>query len=153
MDRRQVLGGSIAAGVTGLAGSASARSASAPSAAAAAAAQSDSGDVANAIERLYRMLYEHLETSQPGPLDHVAQVRQQQRTFIRGNLKYPDYLDVGLDVWESVYFWHIHHRQPLQVARLPDGRYAITFMFTTLVLRPDVAPNYVSQGYDGGPTR
>jgi hypothetical protein len=34
------------------------------------------------------------------------------------------------------------------MTRLPDGRYAMSFMFTTLVLRPEVDANYVGPAFD-----
>jgi len=35
------------------------------------------------------------------------------------------------------------------MTRTPDGRYAMSIMFTTLVLRPDQGENYIGFGYDG----
>jgi hypothetical protein len=140
MNRRHLIGGGLAAGLTGLA-----------SPEAAAAAQDDGTVVAAAVRELSGTLSGFLGMAQPGPLDDVALVRQQQRTFIRANNKYPNYLDVGLNVWESVYFWHVKHRQPLELGRLADGRYTLRFMFTTLVMRPDVDLNYVSLGFDDEP--
>jgi hypothetical protein len=55
---------------------------------------------------------------------------------------------VGLSVWEDVYDWHVRVQQPLSVSRLTDGRYALAFMFTQLVLRHEMAANYVGPGYD-----
>jgi hypothetical protein len=78
----------------------------------------------------------------------LERVRDALRVFIKSNSRYPDYLDVGLDVWEDVYDWHVRYRQPLNVARLPDGRYGMAFMFSTLVLRHEMAPNYIGPGYD-----
>jgi hypothetical protein len=43
--------------------------------------------------------------------------------------------------------------QPLNVTRLGDGRYAMAFMFTTLLLRPEVAPNFVSYPFDAAVAR
>ena len=51
--------------------------------------------------------------------------------------KYPDFLEIGLDVWDNIWDWHVVYQQPLNVTRVADGRYAMSFMFTTLLLRPD----------------
>jgi hypothetical protein len=142
MERRDVIGGAFVAGLTGLA--------AAP--ATAAAAQDDAG-VAQAIENLSRVFDRRFEALVPGPYRDVALVRQQQRVFLRANHKYPDFLEVGVDVWESVYNWHILHRQPIEASRLGDGRYTLRFMFTNLLMRTDSAPDYVGLGFDGGPTR
>ena len=78
----------------------------------------------------------------------IGQIRQQQRTFIRANQKYPDYIEVGLSVWEDVYDWHVRYQQPINTTRLPDGRYILSFMFTNLILRPDQAFEFVGFGFD-----
>jgi hypothetical protein len=78
----------------------------------------------------------------------IERIREATRVFLKSSNKYPDYLDVGLDVWEDAYDWHVRHRQPLNVARMPDSRYGMAFMFTTLVLRHEMALNYVGPGYD-----
>lgn len=78
----------------------------------------------------------------------IQRVRDTMRVFIKSSNRYPDYVDVGLDVWEDVYDWHVRHRQPLTVSRLPDGRYGMAFMFSTLVLRHEMTPNYIGPGYD-----
>lgn len=142
MDRRHVIGSGFAAGMSGLAGGD-------PSA----AAQESDPQVAAAIERLGSLLDTHFDLAEPGPLAGVGVVRQQQRTFLRANHKYPDYMEVGTDIWESVYFWHVKHRQPLQLGRLNDGRYTMVFMFTTLIMRADVEPAYVGLGFDTSPVR
>ena len=142
MERRHVIGGALAAGLTGIAGSA-------PEA----AAQDDTGVLVEAINNLHRLLDREFTAAEPGPLDGVAAVRQQQRAFLRANQKYPDFIEVGVDVWESVYYWHIRHRQPLTAQRLTDGRYTQTFMFTNLLLRMDTTPDYVGLGFDGAAQR
>lgn len=141
MDRRHVIGGGLAAGVTGLAGGS-----------AAASAQDTDPRIAPALEQIGAILDSHFGLEHPGPLAGVGLVRQQQRTFLRANHKYPEFMEVGHDIWESVYFWHIKHRQPLQVGRLNDGRYTLAFMFTTLIMRADVDPTFVGLGFDTEPT-
>jgi hypothetical protein len=57
-------------------------------------------------------------------------------------------MEVGIGVWENVYDWHVRHQQPLNLARLGDGRYAMTVMQTTLILRTDQTESYVGYGFD-----
>ena len=58
------------------------------------------------------------------------------------------FIDVGIDVWFRVYDWHLKWQQPLQIGRDTSGRYTMAVMATTLVMRPDVPPNFVSIPYD-----
>jgi hypothetical protein len=47
-----------------------------------------------------------------------------------------------------VYDWHVRHQQPITATRTADGRYVMTVMFTTLILRPEQAGSYVGYGFD-----
>ena len=80
--------------------------------------------------------------------DEVSAVREAQRLFLRANAKYPDFIEVGLDVWQAVYDWHVRWQQPMSVGRDAGGRYTLMFMFTTLVLRPDMSVGFLSAPYD-----
>jgi hypothetical protein len=140
VDRRHVVGGGLLAGLTSLVANEPAD---------AAAQRNGDGDdrIADAVSGLRRTLERQFD-ARFEPSRAVAQIREQQRVFIRGNQKFPDFIEVGLQMWESVYDWHIRHLQPVSVARTADGRYTMIFMFTTLVLRPDLDVNYVGYGYD-----
>jgi len=142
VGRRDVLGSGLLAGLSG----------AFPSAEPAAAAPEDTSEAAaNSVDRL-RTLIERQST--PGTASTaVALIRQQQRTYIRAHDKYPDFIEVGLGVWEEVYDWHVRYQQPITASRLADGRYIIGFMFTSLILRPDQAPEYVGFGFDTEPAR
>jgi len=78
----------------------------------------------------------------------VRQVQQQQRTFLKASHRYPQFIEVGARVWDSLIEWHVREEQTLTVTRVADGRYVMSFLFTTLLLRPDLDDNYVSIGYD-----
>ena len=79
----------------------------------------------------------------------LARMREQQRVFLRANHRFPDYIEVGIAVWESVYDWHVRHTRPIAIARTPEGRYAMVVLeTTTLVLRPEQADNFVGFGFD-----
>ena len=139
VGRRKVLGSSLLAGMTG---------ALATSAAAAepAVAEDTSQAAATAIDRLRSTL--ERQGTPASVVASIGQIRQQQRIFLRAQNKYPDFIEVGLAVWEDVYDWHVRYQQPINASRLPDGRYVLSFMFTNLTLRPDQAVEYVGFGFD-----
>jgi hypothetical protein len=105
-------------------------------------------ETAVAINR-FRDVYERqLEQVYDARWKGVVKVRQQQRTWLLATRKYPDFLEIGLDVWDNVYDWHVAYQQPLSVQRLADGRYGMAFMFTTLLLRSDLNPEFVGYPFD-----
>jgi hypothetical protein len=138
--RRAVMGGSLVAGLTALL---------VPKPAAAAVEQRDGSEAAAAaIDKLREVIERQADGCELGRCPTIDGIRSQQKVFMRANRKFPDYIDVGIDAWETVYDWHVKNRQELKAARLPDGRYGILFMFTTIVLREDQTPNFVGWGYD-----
>jgi hypothetical protein len=80
--------------------------------------------------------------------DELSPVRQKQLEFLHGQGKFPDFIEVGSDVWLAVHDWHVRHLQPMTLGRDGMGRYTITLMNTTLILRHDAAPNFVGTPYD-----
>jgi hypothetical protein len=78
----------------------------------------------------------------------VADIRQQMIAFCRAHQKFPDFMEVGLGVFVELYDWHVKHRQPLVLSRGPDGRYWLQFMFTHMVLRPEVDSGFIGVPYD-----
>jgi len=136
VERRRLVSGGLLVGMGALA---------APAAAAAA----EGADSARAIDDLRTTVERSFSEVYAGGFGGgVARVRRQQRVWLKGTFKYPDFLEVGIDVWEDVYDWHIVYQQPLAAQRLGDGRYAMSFMFTTLLLRPDQAADYVGEPFD-----
>ena len=137
VERRDVIGGGLVAGLAAAFG-----------APAGAQARRDTTDdaaeakVADAIDRLRQSLEHEHESGD------VALIRAQQRTFLKANQKFPDYMDVGIDVWERMYDWHVRTRQPLNIVRLNDGRYGMVLGVTTLLLMPQQTGGYISWGYD-----
>ena len=138
MERRNLVGGGLVAGLTAL---------MAPEADAAAAQRGDNGDVTRAVEELRQTI----QGNYNNPWRVIAQVREAQRVWMRANYRYPEFVDIGLDIWDGLYDWHVRFQQPINVARMQDGRYAMSFMFTTFVLRPDMLPNYVGPAYENTP--
>ncbi len=84
----------------------------------------------------------------PGDVNHVARLRDQMMEFMKGTNKWPDFIDVGPGPWFAIYDWHVRFALQPAVVRLPDNRYGLTFMFTTLVLRPEQTPSYIGLPYD-----
>lgn len=135
--RRELVSGGIVAGLATLTAS---RAEGAPAL--------DDEQAARAITRLGEIFERHFDQVYPGKWRGIARVRHQQRTWMMATRKYPDFLEIGLDVWDNVYDWHVAYQQPLNVTRLADGRYAMAFMFTTLLLRPEQAPDFVGYPFD-----
>ena len=78
----------------------------------------------------------------------IAAVRDQLRTFLRANGKFPDLIEVGSDVWQQVYDWHVRFQQPIALGRTAEGRYTILLLATNVVMRPDMAASYIGLPYD-----
>jgi hypothetical protein len=78
----------------------------------------------------------------------VTQIREAQRTFFKNSGRFPDFIDVGFNVFQSVVDWLIAVQQPITINRIADGRYSVAFIGSTIVLRADFSDNYVGQGYD-----
>ena len=146
MERRDVMTGGAAASLGALLGSTNAGVAVAGAASQSSPQSTEA--VARAIDALRASLERQQNSTELGPSPEITQIRRQQRTFLQANHKFPDFIDVGIEVWERIYDWHVKNQQPLRVARTQDGRYGLTFMFTTLVLRDEQTAGYVSFGYD-----
>jgi len=134
MERRNLVGGGMLATAAALIGGAEQASAK---------QADDNGAVARAVENLRAALVRTLAVS-----PELDRIREQQRVFLKSNQKFPDFLEVGVDVWENVYDWHVRHQQPIAATRTGDGRYVMTVMFTTLILRPDQVNGYIGYGFD-----
>lgn len=133
MDRRHLVSGGLVAGVA----------AALRSTPMEAAAQNDDQRTAASLDRLREVIDRGFLVS-----PELARVREQQRVFLRANHKFPDFLEVGISVWESVYDWHVRHQRPVEILRNAEGRYAMTVMETTLVLRPEQVETFVGFGFD-----
>jgi hypothetical protein len=96
------------------------------------------------IRKDYRNQYACTPTYCPD----IDLVRQEQRRFLKGANKFPDFIDIGIDIWERFIDWHVKYQQHLAISRTGEGRYIMTFGVTTLVLRPDMSGSYMGLGYD-----
>lgn len=82
------------------------------------------------------------------PAGTVTKLRDVMMIFLRANAKFPDYCEVGIAVFFDIYDWHVKNQRELTIGRQPDGRYAMQFMFTRLLLRPDTDVGFVGYPYD-----
>ena len=78
----------------------------------------------------------------------IGEVRLRQVAFLRAEGKFPDFIDLGVDVWMGVHDWHIKHGLPMPLGRDPNNRYTIMLLATTLVLRPDFVPTHIGTPYE-----
>lgn len=139
VERRQVIGTAVVAGLSGV-------FASRPREAS--AADADSARVASAISSLPSSIGRQFSATQVSASPYVARVRMIQRTYLQSTHRYPAFLEVGLAVWDEIYDWHVLYQRPIDARQLGDGRYVMTFMFTTLILRPDQAADFISAPLD-----
>ena len=114
----------------------------APAAAAAQQQGASNGPELNAIRDVLERL------RHPPSWSFANQVRERQRTYLRQNQRYPEFIDIGVRVWEGLQDWHVENRQELKIGRAPEGRYMMEFMLTQLVLRTEIPDGEVSIGYD-----
>lgn len=104
-------------------------------------------DIARQVQDIEDVLREsHLSSS----LAHgfVGRLRAEMTQFLRANNKFPEFIDIGINVFYDVYDWHVKNRQPLTTTRLADGRYALQFMFSLLILRPEQDAGHVGIPFD-----
>jgi hypothetical protein len=78
----------------------------------------------------------------------IGEVRLRQVAFLRAEGKFPDFIDLGVDVWMGVHDWHIKHGLPMPLGRDANNRYTIMLLATTLVLRPDFVPTHIGTPYE-----
>jgi hypothetical protein len=135
MDRRHLVSGGLLAGLAGAFGF--------PAAGAQQRPDEGDGRTAAAIDELRKVVDRGFQVS-----PELARIREQQRIFMRANQKFPDYIEVGIGVWESVYDWHVRHQRPVVVGRTIDGRYTMTVLETLLLLRPEQTESFVGFGFD-----
>jgi len=146
MSRRTVLQGSALGGV--LASLAPVVGAAAVEPGAAPAAQKDS-DQQQSMKEVTTAIHDlRDEIKRQEGFWELGVVRDPIRTFLRSTGKFPDFLEVGIDVWQQVYDWHIRYHLAPTVGRTAEGRYTILLMATTIVMRVDTQPGFVGIPYD-----
>ena len=137
--RRRLLGGGVLGSVLGV------LAADSPGPAGAAAAQRQSEnmtEVTYAIDKLRQELRnERLFTE-------LAALREAQVRFLAANGKFPDFIEVGTDVWWALHDWHVRWQQPVTLGRDVMGRYTILLMQTIVIMRPETKDS-IGLPYDG----
>ena len=89
-----------------------------------------------------------LLTANPVATPAVTTLRDRQRQFYRVNQRFPECIDVGINIWEQMQDWHIRNLRPLNINRAGDGNWQMDFILTVLVLKPNLGDNEISQAYD-----
>ena len=89
-----------------------------------------------------------LLTANPVSTPTVTTLRDRQRQFWRINQRFPECIDVGIRVWESMQDWHIRNLRPLNINRAGDGRWQMDFILSVLVLKHELPENEIGQPYD-----
>lgn len=80
--------------------------------------------------------------------DAILPLRNRQVEYLKANNRFPDFIDVSVDVWMSAYDWHVRLQQALTLGRDSTGRYTLMLGFTALVLRPEAVVTFISTPYD-----
>jgi hypothetical protein len=78
----------------------------------------------------------------------VGELRNRQRQFYKVNQHFPQYIDVGIGVWERMQDWHIAHQRALNIQAAGDGRFMMEFIMSILVLKYELGENDIGQAYD-----
>ncbi len=78
----------------------------------------------------------------------VPKLREAYTLYWRTNGKFPEFCEIGSDVFYDLYDWHIKNALQIPVSRTADGRMVITFMYTQLIVRVDQLPAYIGVPFD-----
>jgi hypothetical protein len=153
MERRSLVNGGLVAGVAALvaphrADAARADAARADAARADAAAGGGDDGTTNAVHRLQNSVEHMFQTAANAPWSALERIRKHQHDWLKSQQKYPDFIEVGLAVWDGLHDWHVRYQHPMSITRLDDGRYAMAFMFTTVLLRPDMQTDWIGYPFD-----
>lgn len=137
MKRRQWITGSIvgALGGVGVVGAGSAQ----------ASAQGNERAIERVGDAIQALRTEWRDERQ---FPELAPIRAAQKSHLRSNGKFPDFLDVGVDVWFQVHDWHVRWQHPMAQGRDAQGRLTLQLQGTQIILRPDALANFVGLPYD-----
>jgi len=141
VSRRDVLSAGVLAGTVG-ATLGVARNASGS------AAQDDATQVVGVLKQITEELQKQRQVGQIYQSVFGPRIRSVMNAYFRSRSHFPVFFDVGIDVWTDIYDWHVATHQPLAVSRTQGNYYTMAFTHTTLVLRPDVEPDYISAPFD-----
>ena len=105
-------------------------------------------NIKDELSRIKDVLDDGLRKSSLGHDAAIGRLRETFQTFLKANGKFPEFCEIGSDVFYTIYDWHVKHQQPINIMRLGESRMAIQFMFTQLVLRWEQNGNYVGIPFD-----
>jgi hypothetical protein len=101
------------------------------------------------LERIARVVADlRAEFRDHWDFPELAAIRELQKRHLRANGKFPDYIEVGVDVWLAVHDWHVRWQHPLAISRDANNRLTIALLQTLIVLRSDVAAAFIGLPYD-----
>ena len=106
-------------------------------------------DDAAAIEDVAKALKDlNTELRRQNGFWELDAVRAPIQLFLRNTGKFPEFIEVGTDIWQQIYDWHVRHQQPFTVAQTTEGRYTIVLMATLCIMRTELPPTYIGTPYD-----
>ena len=80
----------------------------------------------------------------------LADIRVRYTQHLRSAGKFPDFMEIGGGVFYDVYDWHVRYNQQIQITRISEQRFSIQWMFTQLIVRFEVEPNFLGVPFDRG---
>jgi hypothetical protein len=107
-------------------------------------------EIAGNIDELKTMLERSIDGPSVLANMFLGEIRKGMIAFLKANQHFPDFIDIGINVFLAMYDWHIRNQQQLIVTRGIENRYTMQFMFSMLVLRPEVDGNFIGFPYDKG---
>lgn len=127
----------------------------APAAAEASSAQQEElRGVLGSIQRELGQINTALNNGLVGPAavhgGFLADIRNKYSVHLRSTGKFPDFLEIGTDVFYAVYDWHVRHNQQIQITRISEQRFSIQWMFTQLVVRFETDSKFIGIPFDRG---
>ena len=78
----------------------------------------------------------------------IPRLREAFTLYWKTNGKFPEFVEVGTDVFYDIYDYHVKQQLPIPVNRLSDGRMAITYMYTQLLVRVDQTAGFIGVPFD-----
>ena len=78
----------------------------------------------------------------------LAVHRSHRSAPFRSHGRFPTWIEVGIDIWESVHDWHVRNQLPMTVNREGPGRITIAFFYSTLIGRADMEAGYIGLPFD-----
>lgn len=78
----------------------------------------------------------------------IPKLREAYTLYWRTNGRFPEFCEIGSDVFYDLYDWHLRQNLQIPVSRTADGRMVITFMYTQLIVRVDHLPGYIGVPFD-----